>query len=352
VYSTDGMLFTDVNDPLVQEVLGEYGELTRKAMLAYLPVDEPRSYLYELMADYPRRGGKMLRSSLCIAMARATGAAAEDAIASAASIEFLHTAMLIHDDIEDGSEERRGTPTLHCLHGVPLAINAGDAMGLLGLRPLKDNAPRLGLATSLSILEETERMAWEATEGQALELGWKRENRTDLRDEDYLRMVLQKTCWLFAIYPMRVGCLIGARSKLPLDPLIRLGFFFGVAFQIQDDLLNLQPGIGYGKEANGDLLEGKRTLMIIHALQKASVSERRELSNFLGRERFARSQSQVEWVRELIERTGSIDHARAVAYALAGAALREFDNYFAGVRESRDLSFVRSLLVWVARRSY
>jgi geranylgeranyl diphosphate synthase, type II len=82
------------------------------------------------------------------------------------------------------------------------------------------------------------------------------------------------------------------------------------------------------------------------------VSERRELSNFLGRERFARSQSQVEWVRELIERTGSIDHARAVAYALAGAALREFDNYFAGVRESRDLSFVRSLLVWVARRSY
>jgi geranylgeranyl diphosphate synthase type II len=197
--STNDMVFTDVDEPLVREVLGEYGELTRKAMLAYLPQDEPRPYLYELMADYPRRGGKMLRSSLCIATARATGAAVEDAIASAASIEFLHNAMLIHDDIEDASEERRGTPTLHSLHGVPLAINAGDAMGLLGLRPLKDNIHRLGLVTSMRIFEEAERMAWESTEGQALELGWKRENRTDLRDEDYLRMALQKTCWLFEI---------------------------------------------------------------------------------------------------------------------------------------------------------
>src|SRR5208282_1241140 len=264
------MHFTGVDEPLVREVLTEYGELTRKTVQAYLPQDEPRSYLYELIADYPGRGGKMLRSSLCIAMARATGAEVEDAVASAASIELLHNAMLVHDDIEDGSIERRGTPTLHSLHGIPLAINAGDAMGLLGLRPLKDNMHRLGLATALSIFEETERMAWESAEGQALELGWKRENRTDLGDEDYLRMVLQKTCWLLAIYPMRVGCLIGARGRMPLDPLIRLGFFFGVAFQIQDDLLNLEPGPEYGKETNGDLLEGKRTLMIIHALQNAS----------------------------------------------------------------------------------
>ena len=91
----------------------------------------------------------MLRSSLCIAMARATGAEVEDAIASAVSIELLHNALLVHDDIEDASEERRGTPTLHVLHGIPLAINAGDAMGLLSLRPLKDNIHRVGLATAL-----------------------------------------------------------------------------------------------------------------------------------------------------------------------------------------------------------
>ena len=226
----------------MRAVLDEYGELTRRRVQDYLPREEPGSYLYELLADYPRRGGKMLRSSLCIAMARVTGASIDDAIASAASIELMHNALLVHDDIEDASDERRGTPTLHALHGVPLALNAGDAMGLLSLRPLKDNFHRLGLATALRIFEETERMAWESAEGQALELGWPRDNRTDLTDEDYLRMVLKKTCWLAAIHPLRVGCLIGARGRLPLDPLIRLGFFFGAAFQIQDDLLNLEAG--------------------------------------------------------------------------------------------------------------
>ena len=130
--------FAQTNEALINEVLGEYGDLTRQRLQAFLPQEEPKSYLYELLADYPLRGGKMLRSSLCIAMARATGAPIEDAIASAVSIELMHNALLVHDDIEDASDERRGTPTLHALHGVPLALNAGDAMGLLSLRPLKD----------------------------------------------------------------------------------------------------------------------------------------------------------------------------------------------------------------------
>jgi geranylgeranyl diphosphate synthase type II len=347
----DEMDFAGVDEPLVREVLSEYGELTRVNMRAYLPQDEPRSYLYDLLADYPRRGGKMLRSSLCIAMARATGARLEDAIASAVSIELIHNALLVHDDIEDLSDERRGMPTLHALHGIPLAINAGDAMGLLSLRPLKDNLHRVGLTIASRIFEETERMAWESAEGQALELGWQRDNRVDLDDEDYLRMTLQKTCWLAAIYPMRVGCLIGARGRMPLDPLIRFGFFFGAAFQIQDDLLNLDPGPTYGKEINGDLLEGKRTLMIIHALRHASDPERHKIKTFLGRKRPERRNPDVVWLRRLLERTNALQHARTVAQALAGAALYEFDDYFLGTPESRDRSFIRSLVVWVLKRA-
>jgi geranylgeranyl diphosphate synthase type II len=342
--------FTGTDGRLVETVLAEYGTLTRRHLQKYLPREEP-SYLYELLADYPRRGGKMLRPSLCIAMARATGAPLEDAIASAVSIELMHNALLVHDDIEDASDTRRGTPTLHALHGAPLAINAGDAMGLLSLRPLKDNIHRLGLATGLRIFEETERMAWESTEGQALELGWTRDNRTDVTDEDYLRMVLQKTCWLGAIYPLRVGCLIGARGRLPLDPLIRLGFFFGAAFQIQDDLLNLEAGPAYGKEINGDLLEGKRTLMIMHALRHGRDEERRQLAAFLARPRAERSPADVERIRALLRRTGAMEHARSVALGLAGAALYEFDQYFAGVSRSRDLDFMRSLLTWVLQRA-
>ena len=344
--------FAQTNDALINEVLGEYGDLTRQRLQAFLPQEEPKSYLYELLADYPLRGGKMLRSSLCIAMARATGAPVEDAIASAVAIELMHNALLVHDDIEDDSIERRGSPTLHALHGVPLALNAGDAMGLLSMRPLKENFHRLGIATALRIFEETERMAWQSAEGQAQELGWQRDNRTDVTEEDYLTMVLQKTCWLAAILPLRVGCLIGARGRLPLDPLIQVGFFFGAAFQIQDDILNLEPGPAYGKEINGDLVEGKRTLMIIHAMRHAKGVEQRRLIGFLSRPRQKRTAESIAWVRGLLERCGSIAHARSMALGLAGAALFEFDRYFANVPDSRDVRFMRDLLTWVMQRSH
>jgi geranylgeranyl diphosphate synthase type II len=342
--------FDGTDDVLVREVLAEYGELTRRRVEAYLEPGEPKSYLYELLADYPRRKGKMLRSGLCIAMARATGAPVEDALACAASIELMHNALLIHDDIEDDSDERRGTPTLHALHGIPLAVNAGDAMGLLSMRPLKENFHRLGIATALRIFEETERMAWETAEGQALELGWQRDNRIDVGDEDYLRMVLQKTCWLAAIHPLRVGCLIGARGRLPLEPLIRIGFFFGAAFQIQDDLLNLAAGPAYGKEINGDLREGKRTLMLIHAFRHASARERIRLTRLMGKPRSARTEKDITWIRDVFARTGALEHATSVAHGLAGAALYEFDQYFSGLPASRDLRFMRGLLTWVMQR--
>ena len=339
-------------DPLVLEVLAEYGELTRARLRHYLPDAVPGSYLFELVRDYPLRGGKMLRPSLCIAAARAWGASAEEAAASAVSIELMHNALLIHDDIEDASEKRRGAPTLHSLHGVPLALNAGDALGLLSLRPLKDNVRLLGMRVALRIFEETERMAWETTEGQALELGWRKDNRTDVDDEHYLTMVLKKTCWLTTIHPLRVGCLIGARGRQPLDPLIRLGFFFGAAFQIQDDLLNLDGGNGYGKEVDGDLYEGKRTLMVIHALREAAPRERTRLQRFLGAPRAERGPADVRWVRALIARSAAIEHAQTVARALAGAALHECDRVFESATDGRDQRFIRSLVTWVLRRMH
>jgi geranylgeranyl diphosphate synthase type II len=350
--ATGAARFSRTDVPLVRAVLTEYGELTRARVQTYLPREEPGSYLYDLLADYPCRGGKMMRSSLCIAMARATGASIDDAIATATSIELMHNALLVHDDIEDASDQRRGTPTLHSLHGIPLALNAGDAMGLLSFRPLKENFHRLGIATALQIFEETERMAWESAEGQALELGWTRDNRTDLTDEDYLHMVMKKTCWLAAVHPLRVGCIIGARGRLPLDPLVRLGFFFGAAFQIQDDVLNLDAMPAYGKEANGDLLEGKRTLMVIHALRHASGPQRQALIAFLQRARADRSPSHLWRVRTLLRRTGALDHARTTARVLAGAALFEFDRYFAHVADSRDVRFMRNLVTWVHERSH
>jgi geranylgeranyl diphosphate synthase type II len=346
---------SDSRERLVQQVLHEYGELTRQQVRRYLPRSEPASYLYDLVADYPRRGGKMLRPCLCIAAARAFGAYAEDAVASAASIELLHNALLVHDDIADGSDRRRGIPTLHTLHGVPLALNAGDALALLSLDPLTDNFARLGNALTLRIFAETAYVARETTEGQALELGWCRDNRTDLVDKHYLEMVLKKTCWLTTIHPLRIGCLIGTRgcaSDATLSHLIRLGFFFGAAFQIQDDLLNLESTPAYGKELNGDLLEGKRTLMLIHAMRKSGTKDRKRLVRTLAKPRCERTPQDVTWMRALIDDTGSMDHARSVARGLAGAALYEYERVFDthAVSNSRDARFIRTMVTWVLQR--
>ena len=108
------------------------------------PRREPRRYLYDLVGDYPRRGGRAFRPSLCIATARAFGSPMEVALRTAASIEMMHNAMLIHDDIEDESEQRRGKPAMHVSEGVPIAINVGDMLSLLAMRPLLDNRRLLG----------------------------------------------------------------------------------------------------------------------------------------------------------------------------------------------------------------
>jgi geranylgeranyl diphosphate synthase type II len=336
----------------VRERLDEYGAATRARMGEYLRDGQPPHAFYELVSDYPERGGRVLRASLCLATARAFGAPPLDALNSAVALELLHNAFLVHDDVEDESEERRGRPTLHLSHGAPLAINVGDALAVLSLRPLIDNVGTLGSRLSLRILEEAERMARESVEGQALELWWRRHNAVDLGEADYLRMVLKKTCWYTTIYPMRVGALIGTRDGVALDRYLHFGFFVGAAFQIQDDLLNLVGDVArYGKELDGDIWEGKRTLMLIHLLNAASPDERARLCRVLGVSRAERTREEVRWIREQMDRYGSIDYARRVAHGLAGAALHEFALAFADVPDSPDKDFLEALPTWALERA-
>ncbi len=337
---------------LVAEMLDDYGSRVRVAMAEYLRPREPRRYLYNLVGDYPRRGGRMLRPSLCLATARAFGAAEDDALRTAVAIEMLHNAFLVHDDVEDESDTRRGRPTLNALHGSPVAVNVGDALIFVGLKALLDNTEPLGLPLAMRILVDAEQMVRETVEGQSIELGWRRDNAIHLGESDYLNMILKKTCWYTTIFPMRAGALIGSRGDVDLDRFIRFGFFAGAAFQIQDDLLNL---IGdpakYGKELNGDIQEGKRTLVLIHLLEHVSPEERLRLADILSRTRHERSEADIRWVRERMDAYMSIPHAQRVAHGLAGAAQHAFDEVFRDVPDSRARRFVRGIVRWVLART-
>lgn len=336
---------------LVPALLDEYGQRTRVALCEYLAPREPRRHLYTLVADYPRRGGRMLRPSLCIATARVFGAALDDAVRTAVALELLHNAFLVHDDIEDDSDTRRGAPTLHAAHGVPVAVNVGDALTLVGLRALLDNRDTLGPWLSLQLVEEAERMARESVEGQAIELGWRHDNALHLTDADYLHMVLKKTCWYTAIYPSRAGALIGERRRQPATRFLRFGFFMGAAFQIQDDLLNLRGDPArYGKELDGDIREGKRTLMLLHLLRHCTRAERDRVAEFLAAPRAARRDADVAWVRARMDACGSLEHAATTAHGLAGAALHEFDALYGPLPDSPDKRFIAGLIPWVLSR--
>jgi geranylgeranyl diphosphate synthase type II len=202
------------------------------------------------------------------------------------------------------------------------------------------------------VLEETMRVGQESAEGQALELGWCRDNRLDQRECDYLEMVLKKTCWLATIHPLRVGALLALGSAAELDRFVCFGFFLGAAFQIHDDVLNLVGDTRkYGKELAGDLWEGKRTLILIELLRSCSPDERGELERFFALPRRAKTQTQVARVLSLMHRYGSIEASRATAEALAGAAQHELEHAFADAPESRHKQFLRELPTWVFERA-
>ncbi|MBD3663906.1 polyprenyl synthetase family protein [Sulfitobacter sp. TSTF-M16] len=323
-------------------------------MAEYLPKREPLDYLYAPLADYPTRGGKMMRPSLCIATASAFGTPPKEAAKAAAAIEMLHNALLIHDDIEDESDERRGQQTLHKLHGTPIALNAGDALAMMSIKPMLDKAKELGPHLAMHILSDWERMARESAEGQAMELGWRANPAKVVTRNDYLEMVLKKTCWLAAIFPCRIGATLGTSNKglIAPDAFIRFGFFFGAAFQIHDDVLNLKGDKVYGKESCGDLWEAKRTLMLIDVAERLKGDDKKRYDAFMMQSRDDRSEADVAWLLDAMNEVGAIDRAFQYSQSLASAAIHEFSRAFKDIPDTRDTVFIRDLITWTFRRDH
>ena len=332
------------------QTLTRYRDQTTRALLALIPQGGP-PYLYDLIPTYPRRLGKGLRAALCFATCDALGGSQQQALNSALAIELFHNGFLIHDDVQDGSERRRGGPTLHQEHGLGIAVNVGNGTNLLALQRLMANRETLGPQLSWQIMQETERMLSHSLEGQAMELGWIRDNVCALAERDYLHMCLKKTAWYSFIYPLRVGALVARGGELDAAAFCRLGWYFGAAFQIQDDILNLTGTYAkYGKEIRGDLWEGKRTLMLVHLLNNCAPPERRQLKRFLAKTRAGREQAEIAWLYGLMRRYGSIESARRAARQLAGAALLEALTALRDVPDSDAKRFILEMILYVVRR--
>ena len=275
-------------------------------------------YLYAPLAHFTAEGGKRVRPVLCLLGAEAVGGEAEEALAPAVAIELFQSAALIHDDIADASELRRGEPCLYRTEGVGMATNMGD-LALVQVIEAVLQSETLPEARKLPVIGQLVAMERHTLEGQALDLGWARDGRWDVTEQDYLYMVESKTAWYTVASPLYVGALAGGAAPEAARGLVELGRHAGVAFQLQDDLLNLVgDASAQGKDFRSDVTEGKRTLAVVWALAHLDEPERRELVTLL--ESGTTAEDELARAVELIERGGGVTRCRELAASEAAAA--------------------------------
>lgn len=328
---------------------GDLDRLIQQRVLAALPVghDVPELDRFaQLQRDYPQRSGKGIRGRLAVASALAHGATAEAALPVAAALELFQNWVLVHDDVEDDSETRRGQPALHRVVGTAVAINVGDAMHVAMWRLLIEQRTAWRDAVLSEFLDTIDRTA----EGQHLDLAWVATRRFDIGETDYLAMVERKTAYYTVVAPLRLGALIA--GTVPDGRLRAAGLALGAAFQIRDDVLNLLPDEhgGYGKEFAGDLYEGKRTLVLAHAFATLDASAGDRLRALLDRPRAAKSAAEMDEALSLLRQAGALDHAQEVAETKADEGLALLREALTTVADAESAAAVTSLVESLAAR--
>lgn len=299
-------------------------------LMQMLGTDDPylKEFLYGIAQEFIERGGKRFRPALCLLSCELVGGSPDQFTDISCTFELFQSFALLHDDIMDDSLIRRGKPAAHRIHGVPLALNTGDLLFAKAFE-IVSGREDIDPEVRVQIFELLSEMSVRTVEGQAQEIGWIEKKIWDLAIEDYLKIVELKTAYYSAVVPLKVGVLLGGGSPSDLEAVEGFGKNFAFGFQITDDLLNItlpedsakrspdiaEKKVGYGKEIGGDIVEGKRTLMVVHFLKNAPQKERERMRDIL--EKKSNSPEEVEEAISLLHAYGSIEFARkeAIQYA-------------------------------------
>jgi len=292
-------------DSLKKE-LDSYAKLAEKEISRY--IKEFPDELYAPMRDLFGRGGKRIRPALCMISCEAVGGKKEDA---AAMIEMIHNFTLVHDDIADKSELRRGKPCLHHKYGLGTAINCGDGIFSRAYEVLGDAVGDMEAKKAKRIIKGLSAYVTRVCEGQALDIAWAEQKKWEITEKDYFNMIERKTGALMAA-SCEMGGIIADATEKQIAALGEFGMDIGISFQIHDDVLNLRGDVKkYGKEIGGDINEGKRTLMVIYTLSVCTDHEKKRLVHILDKER--NSQPEIREAISLLNKYGSVDRAAKMA---------------------------------------
>ena len=291
--------------------INESAEKVNKFIKKIIDFDSEPKNLYIAARHIIDAGGKRLRPFIVLKCCKLVEGNEEDALATAASLELLHTFTLIHDDIMDQDEKRRGVPSVHAKWGVPLAIIAGDLLFAKVYDIIIKNTNSVNVTPKriLKVLQEISEATIVLCEGQARDMMF--ENKETVSETEYLEMIEGKTAALFEA-SAKCGGLLGGANKSQIKRLGEFGRYSGIAFQVIDDILALTADEKVLKKPVGnDIREGKRTLIVVHALEHASKIQRKQILDTLGNK--DASSEQIKASIELIDSLGSIKFAKKLA---------------------------------------
>lgn len=318
----------------IERLLEEKAPLIDKTIEKYIPrifskksiifkVNPPR-YAYNIEAvnkavaepiwEFLDRGGKRWRPTLFLLVCEALGKNPEDYVDYAIIPEVVHNGTLMIDDIEDASELRRGKPCTYKIYGLDVAVNAGNTMYYLPLLPLMENREKIGAEKLAKIYEIYAQEMISLSLGQAMDIAWHRglANADHIGEKEYLQMCAYKTGTLARMAAKIAAVLSDANDEL-VEKLGQFAESIGVAFQIQDDILDL-TGEEFTEKKGGrgqDITEGKRTLMVIRTLKVSNDEDRRRLIEIL--KMHTSNQKLREEAIAIMQKYGSIDYAKKFA---------------------------------------
>ncbi|HVK39906.1 MAG TPA: polyprenyl synthetase family protein [Candidatus Kapabacteria bacterium] len=297
-----------------------YKTLIDERLRRFAERSEPQS-LYEPTHYVLGGGGKRVRGVLVLLAADAVGGAADRVVDAGAAVETLHNFTLVHDDIMDRAETRRGRPTVHTRWDEGTAILAGDVM--IGLA--YEAVIRGELDNKLGILDALTRGIIDVCEGQALDCELAR--RVSVSLDDYLHMIAMKTARL-AETAAEVGAIAGGGTPEQIAALRSYARNIGLAFQIQDDILDITAEqADFGKRIGGDVIEGKRTYLLVRALQSVTDGADRVLLDWLV-DAHGLPATEVANMRDLYERNGLIAEAHDAVRSFTARAESDVAAHF------------------------
>lgn len=293
----------------VIEELGNYSVDISKTIEEELSCIVPNN-LQEASIYLTKAGGKMLRPALTLITSEAVGGSRDNSLKSAAAIELIHTFSLIHDDIMDDDDMRRGKPAVHKVWDENVAILAGDTLFSKAFEIIMNSDPEKNTPTQLSqTLATVADACVKICEGQAFDMSF--EDRYDVSEEEYLDMIFKKTGALIAA-ASKAGAIMGGANQEVIDAMYDYGRLIGLAFQIQDDYLDLASDEEtLGKPIGSDIAKGKMTIIAIKALAASEGEDNKKLLEILKDDN--NSHEDIDVALDLFNKYGAIEYAKNVA---------------------------------------